>query len=233
MRAFAGTDVHSKGDAMNRSTLERLAPLTGVAFVALFIVSFILGGDPPGTDDPAEEIATYWQDNEAELIWSSALVIWGSVLAVWFGASVRTALRRVEGEPGRLSALAFAGWVIFAIGSCAFAGFGFAAADVADEDAVSAEVVQTLSILAEDFFPIAVLGIAVAMIATAVAILRFGGPLPRWLGYLALLIGVAAVTPLGFFSFIAIGIWALIASVLLYQQGARGDVAAPPPSATA
>jgi hypothetical protein len=214
------------------STLERLAPLTGVAFVVLFIAAFAISGETPDVDDPVDEVRAYWVDNDAENIWAAAFGVWGSVLAIWFGASLRTALRRVEGEPGRLSGLVFAGWIVFAVGALAFAGFGFAAADVADEANVGDEVIQTLSILNSDFFPILTGGLAVAMLASGIAVLRHGG-IPRWLGYVALLLGIAAVTPIGFFSFLVTGIWVVIVSVLLYRgEGAptAGATASPPPA---
>jgi hypothetical protein len=212
---------------LNRSTLERLAPLTGLAFVALFIASFIVGGETPDVNDSVDTVVNYWRDNDTEAQFSAALLMWGSVFAIWFGASVRTALRRVEGEPGRLSALAFAGWVVFAVGALSFAGFTFAAADVADESNVAGEAVQALSILSSDFFTVLSAGLAVAMLAAGAATLRFGG-LPRWLGYIALLIGITAVTPVGFFSFMVAGLWVIVVAVLLYRQGA----AAPAPAAS-
>lgn len=203
---------------MNRSTLERLAPLTGVVFVALFVVSFIVAGEPPDADDPAEEVVRYWADKDTANMWAAALVLWGSVLAVWFGASVRTALRRAEGEPGRLSALVLAGWVIFAVGATAFAGFAFAAADTVGD--VPPEVTQTLHVLNVQFFPILSLGMALAFLATGVASLRHGG-IPRWLGYVAILLGIAVVTPVGFFAFVVGGAWVLVVSVLLYLAAGR------------
>jgi hypothetical protein len=224
---------------MTRSRLERFAPLTGIAFVALFIAAFAIGGETPSVDDPIEDVVSFWQDNESETIWGAALLFWGSILAVWFGASVRSALR--IGEVGldrpfpgadRLATLAFAGWVLFGAGALAFAGFGFALGDAADEEAVTPEAIQALSILSEDFFPLAVGGLALAMLATAVATLRYGG-LPRWLGFLALVIGIVALTPIGFFAFMASGIWVVIASVLLYRTEAvvvtTPPAAGPPP----
>ena len=219
----------------SRNTLERLAPLSGVAFVVLFIAAFLISGETPDVDDPVDEVRSYWTDNDAENIWSAGFVLWGSVLAIWFGASLRTALRRAEGEPGRLSGLVFAGWSVFAVGALAFAGFGFAAADVADEADVGDEVIQTLSILNSDFFPILTGGLAVAMLASAVAVLRHGG-IPRWLGYVALLLGITAVTPIGFFSFLVSGIWVVIVSVLLYRDAGApttGATPSPPPPAGA
>lgn len=217
-----------------RSTLERLAPLTGVAFVVLFVAAFVITGETPDVDDPVDKVREYWVDNDAENIWGAAFILWGSVFAVWFGASLRTALRRIEGEPGRLSGLVFAGWIVLAVGALAFAGFSFAAGDVADEAEVGDEVIQTLSILNSDFFAILSGGLAIAMLASGIAVLRHGG-IPRWLGYLALLLGIAAVTPIGFFSFLVTGIWVLIVSVLLYQgetaPTASATAAPPPPPA--
>jgi hypothetical protein len=214
----------------SRSTLERFAPLTGIAFVALFIAAFAITGETPDVDDPAAQVRDYWVDKDAENIWAALFLIWGSVLAIWFGASLRTALRRAEGELGRLSGLVFAGWVVLAVGVMAFAGFGFAVADVADEADVGDEVIQTLSILNSDFFPILSGGLAVAMLAGGLAVLRHGG-IPRWLGYVAVLLGIAAVTPAGFFAFLATGIWVVIVSVLLYRdEGAApvGTTTSPP-----
>lgn len=214
---------------MDRSTLERLAPLAGILAVVLFVLSFIVLGETPGTDDPAEEVVSFWQENETEAGWAGGLLMWGSVFAVWFGAALRTALRRAEGEPARLSAIAFAGWVIFAVGATAFAGFNFALSDVADEAAVTGDTIQTLSILSTDFFPIVATGTAIAYLGTAVAVIRFGG-LPRWLGWVALVVGIAAVTPIGWIAFMVNGIWVLIASVVLY---ARGGVSTQPPKPAA
>jgi hypothetical protein len=213
----------------SRSTLERYAPLTGVAFVLLFIAAFAISGETPDVDDSVEDVRNYWLDNDTENIWAAVFVIWGSVLAIWFGASLRTSLRRAEGEPGRLSGLAFAGWIVFAVGALAFAGFAFSAADVADETNVGDEVVQTLSVLNSDFFAIVTAGLAVAMLASAIAILRFAA-LPRWLGYAALVLGIAAVTPAGFFAFLLSGIWVLIVSILLYQEAGEPTGAPPPPA---
>ena len=65
------------------------------------------------------------------------------------------------------------------------------------------------------FFTLAV-GTAVFNLALGLAVLRHGG-LPRPLGWVALVIGIVSVTPLGFFGFLATGIvivWASIALVI-------------------
>jgi hypothetical protein len=41
------------------------------------------------------------------------------------------------------------------------------------------------------------------------------GLLPKWLGWAAVVIGVVAITPIGFFSFLGVGLWLLVAGILL------------------
>jgi len=52
------------------------------------------------------------------------------------------------------------------------------------------------------------------VLAAGAAAARHGG-LPRWLGLIGVVLGIAAFTPAGFIAFLAGGLWILIASVLL------------------
>jgi hypothetical protein len=201
---------------MPRSTLERLAPLTGVLFVAFLVASFIVGGEAPDSDAPTAEVVSFWTDNDDENMISALLGALAAISLAWFGGSMRVALRRAEGDPGRLAALAFGGFLIAAVGGSLFCGIQFSAAETAGD--VPDEVTQTLSVMNSDMFATFIIGTIVAFLASAVAILRFGA-LPRWLGYVAILIAVLGVTPAGFGAFIAAGVWILVVSVLLYREG--------------
>ena len=201
---------------MPQSTLARFAPLSGVLFVVIGVIAAIVSGESPAADDSTEEVIEFWTENDNENQFGAALAALAAAFLVWFAGSLRVTLRGGEGEPGRLAAVAFAGFLTLAIGIAAFAGFAFAAADTAGD--VPPEVTQTLSVLNSDFFFIVAMGTLVAFAATAVAILRHGA-LPRWLGYLAAVIAVVSITPAGFFAFLAGLIWILIASVLMYQAG--------------
>ena len=68
-------------------------------------------------------------------------------------------------------------------------------------------------------------GLPIFMLSAATATLR-GGVFPRWLGWVGVVIGIAAVTPAGFFAILASGIWIVIASVLLLRRPA----VLPPPA---
>jgi hypothetical protein len=80
-------------------------------------------------------------------------------------------------------------------------------------------------VLSNDFFwPFAV-GVAVFGMGYGLAIARSGG-LPRWLGWIAFVLGVLAITPLAFIAFLGLMAWSLVASTLIYLRSAPAAVAA-------
>jgi hypothetical protein len=201
-----------------------IGPLTGILFVVLAIVAFVISGETPGTDDPAREIVDFYLDNDDAQAIASAVLALGCVALLFFLASLRRALRATTGDEGGLSTAVLVGGLMIAVGASIFAGIGFTLGDAADELPPSA--ILTLNALNSDmFFPIAV-GTAVFNLALALAILRHGG-LPRALGWVALVIGIAGLTPLGFFAFLATGIVIVWASVALAMQAGAAAGSAP------
>jgi hypothetical protein len=196
--------------------LNRLTPLAGVAFVPLLVVSQILEGNPPDIDGPTSTVVRFWTEHETQMRISAILGAVALFFLVWFAGSLRAALRRAEGEVGTVSAIAFAGWVLFAVGGAMFDGFKLLAADTAGD--VPGAMTQTLFALQQDFFVPFALGFSLAFLASAAAILR-DRALPRWLGFAAVVIPFVLFTPAGFVAFIAGAVWILIVSVLLYLRG--------------
>jgi hypothetical protein len=198
------------------------APLSGLAFVVLLLLSFVVGGEPPASDGATEEIGAFWSDNETENIGAAFLGALAAVAAVWFGAHVRSALRRAEGDGEVMSLLAFAGFLTVGIGNAAWSGFRYVAADTAGD--VPPEVTQILAVLVEWYFLPFATGMVLAFLASAVAILRHGG-LPRWLGYLALPIPVFFFTPVWFVGLIGAAIFIVGVSVALGRGTPAGSQA--------
>ena len=66
-------------------------------------------------------------------------------------------------------------------------------------------------------------------IAAGLAILR-GGRLPRWLGWVAIGMAVVVVTPAESLSFLALVVWMVIVSILIWMRGGRPR---PEPAASA
>jgi Domain of unknown function (DUF4386) len=213
---------------MTQSRLERLAPLSGVVFVVLLIVAIILGGETPGIDDSAQEIVDYYADNQDELVAGALIMGLSCVFLVWFASTLRATLRLAGERAERLATLAYTGFVLGAIGLLSFTGFTIAAADAADKDA-SADVLVTLNALNNDFFAPLAVGLLVSMLASAIAILRYGG-LPRWMGWAAIVILVLQVTPLFFAAYPLLGLWIIAAAILMFGQSPAPE--ARPPAQT-
>lgn len=202
-----------------------IGPLTGILFVVLAIVAAVVAGETPATDDSRQEIVSYYLENDDENAIAAWILALGCVALLFFLGSLRRALRAAAGDDGGLSTVALLGGLTIAVGASIFAGIGFTLGDAADDLPTSA--VLTLNALNSDMFFTVAVGTAVFNLGLGLAILRHGG-LPRPLGWVALVIGIVGLTPLGFFAFLATGIVIIWTSVVLAQQA----TAIAPPTAT-
>jgi hypothetical protein len=203
-----------------------MAPLLGILFIVLMIVGFSIGGEPPDVDEGAAEAVEFYTDNDDSVIASSLIAGLGAIVFVFFGGILRSRLREAEDTRGTLSAVAFAGTIIFATGIAIDATINFAAAEAVDD--VDPVTIHTLtSLWMNDWIPLAV-GLLTFLIGTGLSILRTG-ILPKWLGGIAILIAILAATPIAAAGFIGAALFVVVISVLL----ARRDRAAAPPAAIA
>jgi hypothetical protein len=200
---------------MQKGTLERLAPLTGVVFFGLIVTLFILSGNQPGVKDSTAKIVNFWHDHKTKEQVAAVLGALAVVFFIWFAGSLRAALRAAEGDRGRLSAVAFGGAIVFAVGGAVASMIQFTVADAVNH--VPGTVTQSLSALNNDDFLPFVAGSATLLLAAAVVTLRHGG-LPRWLAWIGIVIAIANFTPLGFIGFMGFLIWVLIVSITLYLR---------------
>jgi len=191
---------------------ERIGALTGVAFVVVAIIAGIIGGEPPDADSPVQEIVDHYSDNETSIQVGAFVGAAAMVLLVFFGAYLRSVFSAAEGRGGMLSALTLVGTAIIAVGFAIDITISIALTEAVDD--IEPAAVQALQALWDnDFVPIA-LGILVFLIATGLSILRYGA-LPKWLGWVALVLAVVGFTPIGFIAFLGTGIWIAIVSVML------------------
>jgi hypothetical protein len=197
------------------------APWTGIVAVVFLIVAFIVGGETPDFDASSKDIVSFYDDQTAQIVASIAL-IYGAIFLVFFAATLRSALRAADA----LSGLVFIGGTLMALGLAIFGGLNFTLTDLANSDhldRIDPGSLQSLNALNSDFFFPLVLGTAVFLISAALSIFTTG-VLPRWMGWVALVLGIVAATPAGFFAFIASGLWIIAASVLLLQRGGSAAV---------
>jgi hypothetical protein len=196
------------------------APLTGLAFIVLAAAAFVVSGEPPDIDEPVQKIVDFYVDNKDEQMVGAILEALAATLFVFFAGVLRRALRDAEGDRGILSAVAFAGAIIFATGLAFDATLTFALAETADD--IDPAAVQALAALWQnDFVPFAV-GLQLFLLGTGLSLVRHGA-LPKWIGWLAILVGLIAVTPIGFAAFFGTAILVLIMSVLMTMRARAAD----------
>jgi hypothetical protein len=189
--------------------------VTGIVAVALSVAAFIVSGDPPDADAPLEEVVSFYVDNEDETGVGSLLLALGGAFFAFFTTVLFGRLRRAADQSYALLAGVLVGGTLLSTGMLIFAGIGLTLSDVGDN--LEAPAVQALHALNLDFFFPAAGGTVVLSWCLALAILRNGG-LPRWLGWVMIVIAVASLTPAGFFAFLAIGVWALVASAVMLAR---------------
>jgi hypothetical protein len=198
-----------------------LVPLSGAIFVVLVVVGFLIGDEPPDANDPVQEIVDFYVDNKDSIEVGAFLVSLGVVFFIFFANYLRSLFRETAA-----SATILVGASIFAVGAALDTTILVATAESADD--IEPTSVQTLQALWDnDFIPIAV-GLAVFLLSLAISILRTA-VLPRWLGWVVLVLALLALTPAGFFAFPLGGLLVLVLSVWLTLRARRA--AAPPPAA--
>ena len=196
---------------MDRSK-DWLVPLTGVAFILVGILGFIIGGEPKSADEPVGEIVDFYVDNKDSVQLGAIVSVVAGLLLIFFGAYLRKVLHAAAGEGEILSLVSFVGLVVVAVGLAIDGTILFALAEAADDiDPVAVQALQAL--WDNDFLPIA-LGVLAFLWATGISVIR-SGALPKWLGWVMILLGIVGVTPIGFVAAIGAAILVLVLSILL------------------
>jgi hypothetical protein len=216
---------------METTRASWVAPLTGVIFVVLFAAVLILTGEgKDATEESAEEIIDFYQDNEAKNIIASFLIGLAAIAMLFFGGYLRRLLRDAEGPNGILSAVAFGGAIAFASGALVGGNIHFALTELADEtpDPVDPSVIQSLNAIDNFFFFFFPVGLGTLLLASGISVVRHG-VLPKWLGWLAIVCAVAFITPAFPIGLVGGPLWILIVSVMGIMR-ARGSAGSPAPS---
>ena len=205
---------------------SRLAATSGVAFVVLFIVAvFML--DLAGHDDLDEAVNSFYAEagNRARVIVGAYMLAGAGLSFLWLTYHVRYRLHAAEGESGRLSDLGFASAVMFVILMFALGatqGPTYAASiDFYDEPETRLTRIvphQGYGMLAYGFLAAAV------WVASTSVIIRTTGIFPVWLSRVGFVVAVLLLPGLLFvpifLSAIALIVWVLAVSFVLFRAGA-------------
>ena len=205
-------------------SLRRLAPLSGIVFAALLVVTFSSPSTPGVHDTGVQVINHYNAHHSAHLIGDLAGGV-GVVFFLFFISSLRSYFADKEGADG-LSRAAFAGGILIAVGGAVFTSLDVALVDARHD--ITPQAAQALNVLSNDFFFPFEIGLVVFALCIGLAIIA-SGALPKWLGWIMVVIGIVAFTPVGFFGFFVVLIWSVIVAILIYRR--IGPAAAAPAAA--
>jgi hypothetical protein len=206
---------------------KNLAPLTGVLFVALVLVAFFaLGGNTPDGKDSAHKVVSFYSDNHNKETAAAIVLALAGVPLLYFSALIRDKGRAAVQGRSALPGFAFAGGVVAAAGFMTAATLHFALADYADN--IQPAAAQAINAIDNDFFAPFAFGLLTLVLATSLMTVR-SGLLPKWLGWVGIVLFVIAFTPAGFIAFGLGGIWVIVVSILFYVRG-EGTAAGGPPA---
>lgn len=217
---------------MSNHLWQRLGAASGIVYVLVILAPDLIPRGPSeeltmtAAEAMAQSCATITAARLTDAIVPISHIL-GYLFFLFFLGSLWSALRRAEGGDGWLSAAAFGGGLVslaIRLGS-ATVSLAVVHNSCAGIDA------QLFQILTNDvggaalflsFFPLAVLSVACAVMA-----IRFGAPLPRWLGWMSAVVAVALLVDgmagtmyardfgPSFFPFM---LWVLVTSIILIQR---------------
>lgn len=203
--------------------LTRLLPLSGIVFVVVTIVAFTaIGGSTPDAKDSPDKIASFYGAHHSKETAAAYVVTWAVPFLVFFGISLATALWLPGGGASNIwQRILIAGTAVAAAGFLATAAVHLALADGGNHH-YSTLALQALNGLDADIYPVFTSGLGIMLLGAA------GSMIPqadRWLGWIALVLGIAIFTPLGFFALLGSGVWIIATSLVLFMRRA-GDTGA-------
>jgi hypothetical protein len=177
---------------MNDDRYVEYGAATGIVFVILTIVGFIVIPKPPDLDAPAQEWASYFVGHHNAIRAGLVLFASGLFFFIWFLGTLTSVLRIAAGSP-RLPSIALIGGVLAF--TCLIIGFAGEAVAAYRPQGVDPTLTRALN---DIFVLVGVPAVPAFMAffgATAIVILRTGA-FPAWLGWLLVL--AAVVQPLTF-----------------------------------
>ncbi|MDX6616934.1 MAG: hypothetical protein QOD60_2025 [Solirubrobacterales bacterium] len=192
---------------------QRLAPLSGIAFVVLIIVGFVvISGSTPGFKDSATKIVDYYTSHKSREEAAAVVVGASIVFLAIFVACLYSRLK--EPDSGNVwPTLALLGGTAAVAGFFGIIGVHAALIDGADKHIDPSAMVALNAIDNDNFFAFS-LPIGVMLLGAAGATLK-AGAFPRWLGWMALVLGIVTFTPAGFVGALLGLVWIIVVSILM------------------
>lgn len=206
-----------------RDRWQRWGPLSGVAYVILFLVGILAGEDGPG-DTPEEHVA-YYADagNRTKDFAIFFVLVAAGLLFLWFLAGLRGILVRAEGEVARWTALAYGAGIASAALFLGAASLFVAPAGSAGDESfrnVNPSAVNILGNAGYAMFVCSIMVAALLVLATSIVALRTL-VLPRWLSLAGFVVAPLLLLAIFFVPVFLWLAWILAVSAVLILRTAR------------
>jgi hypothetical protein len=195
-------------------------------FGVLFVVMLFVSGDTPGEGASAKDVLAHYEAHKGAATLSALLGPLAGALIVLFFAQLRTLARERAVAPGAGPTVMVAGAVLWAGGMLLAQTVQLGLATAADHG--QAQVAQTLNVLDNDDWIPFIAGLAISLLGAGLTVLATG-ILPRWLGWVALVVGIVSLSgPGGFLGFFVAPVWMIVAGVVAFLRTARPGVPSEP-----
>jgi hypothetical protein len=209
-----------EGDLMNEKS-SKWVMWCGPLFAALFIgVGFFLTGDEPGEKASGATVMKFYNAHQGR----GMISVFGTPLLVAFLLLFASGLRarsRQQGKSDVGATVMMGGALLWSSGI--LLGSTIELALLSSSHHKQADVAKVASVLNNaDWLPF-IGGIAIFMLGAGISVLttRF---VPRWLGWVAIVVGVVSLAgPGGFIGFFVAPVWVLVVGIML---AVRNDEAA-------
>jgi hypothetical protein len=202
---------------------QRWIPLTGILFVILFVGAIFLVS-LPGGDDSEQEVLDWYADsgNRTSAVIGAYLSVIASLLLVVFVNRLRYVIQNAEGQAPLFATGAFAGGigaaVCLIVAAMAFAAIPAGVEFGDDPPPTSVDVPRALNSLGFGLQLVGMMFMAIIMIlSTAAASFRYR-LFPTWFNWLSVICAVALIFAVIWLPGIALLIWLVVASILLFQR---------------
>jgi hypothetical protein len=206
--------------------IARWGALAGAAYVVLFVVGVILiFGSSPGSGSAPAKIVSYYSDGshrtEINIGWLVAGL--GVFCFIWFLSALRRTVSRLEAGDGFLSGLVTIGGAVYATLTLAALAVDTGIRTMSD-DTYHHTVYPGLIHAADDaswvLHASGGAGLAAMIVAASLAALR-AAAVPRWAGWLGIVVGVLSLGLIVFFPWFVAAIWVLIVSIGMFARASR------------
>jgi hypothetical protein len=202
--------------------VKRIAPLSGIIFVILAIAAIGgLGGNTPDGSDSPEKVTAFYLNHHTRESAAAHLLAVAILFLVIYAVGTYMALPKGRGEIGKLGDLVFLlGGAIAAAGFLVEAGLHLAVSEGVN-DHISPIAAQAIAALDTNTYILFSGGFGILLIGAAAAMVPHPGAL-RWLGWVAVIVGIACFTPLAFAAMAVAAIWIIVASIVVARLAPDG-----------